>query len=359
MRLEIERAELEGLSLKCLDGCAYCCLCPAEVFGADRVHFSKEHPQALEDLDGTPHIGLQGESGACRLLKGRRCVDYGHRPFHCRAYPLRVHMSYRVQACANLSCRGLVRRTTDETDGAGPSSISQGQENGQPLTQELDSLLQGEAAGRLAHESQIAAREWNQFLEKSRRHSIEVELEGSRFAVSGEIERWPNGLELDRQEVLELVIDTFSAQELSQLPVYTAPNLEWWLFRIRGEDIERLLLSEDGSLKPDGKWPLRAVPVLELSSDGADELKSYMELLNHRDSMAASAALVSKLTKFEEEFDEVYYENLRDCALDLIWRASLLAFVKNESVLGAKEIREGIIFSDADFLDMPGVGGML
>lgn len=357
--MEIERRELEGLSLRCLDGCAYCCLCPAEVFGADRTHFSKEHSGALEDLDGTPHIGLQGESGACKLLRGRRCLDYTHRPFHCRAFPLRVHMSYRVQACANLSCRGIVRHVSDLNVGTGSGSRSEGDANGQPLTHELDSLLQGEAPGRLAHESQIAEREWRQFLEKSQRHGIEVELEGSRFAVAGEIERWPNGLELDREEVLELVTETFSATELSQLPVYTAPNLEWWLFRIRGENIERLLLSENGSLKPDGKWPLRAVPVLELSSDGAEELRGYMELLNRRDSMAASAALVSKLTKFEEEFDEVYYENLRDCALDLIWRASLLSFVRGESVLGARELRDGIIFSDADFLDMPGVGGML
>jgi hypothetical protein len=84
-----------------------------------------------------------------------------------------------------------------------------------------------------------------------------------------------------------------------------------------------------------------------------------MALLNGRDSIAAAAALVSKLTRFEEEFEEVYFENFRDCALDLLWRASLLAFIKGESVLGPAEVREGIIFSDADFLDMPGIGGML
>jgi Fe-S-cluster containining protein len=351
MELVIDRAELGGLGFRCLEGCAYCCLCPAEVSDREKEYFLKSHPSALDDLDGTPHIALRGGSGACVLLRERRCTDYAHRPFHCRAFPLRVHIGYRVQACANLSCRGI-----GHAGEAGPPGPAGG---AVPLSDILHSILEGEEAGRLAQESQLAAREWHGFLEKSKRNGIPVMLENTRASAASAMERWPNGLEPDQEEVLELVTETFGTREPAELPVYTSPGLEWWVFRVRNGEVERFILSEDGSLKPEKRWPLRAVPLLELSSGGAEELRRYMALLNGRDSIAAAAALVSKLTRFEEEFEEVYFENFRDCALDLLWRASLLAFIKGESVLGPAEVREGIIFSDADFLDMPGIGGML
>ncbi|MGQ9582676.1 MAG: YkgJ family cysteine cluster protein [Thermoplasmatota archaeon] len=107
-RPHIDASELEGLALECPEGCAYCCLCPPELEGAELEHFRSSRPGSVERRWESMHLALQGGSGACVVLSGGRCMDYARRPFHCRAFPVRVHFSYRAQACANLSCRGVI-----------------------------------------------------------------------------------------------------------------------------------------------------------------------------------------------------------------------------------------------------------
>jgi len=341
MELRVDRSELEGLRFSCIEGCAYCCLCPPEVTGSELAHFRRAYPDKLEDNDGSPHIALQGGAGGCALLKDRRCTDYEKRPFHCRAFPLRVHFLDRVQSCANLSCRGINR------------------ENGAPLTEILDSMLKDEAASGLPASAADASREWDRFVDKSFRRGLPVELQGTRLVLSEMIPRWPRDLDADRDEIAELVTETFSLAELAELPVYISPALEWQVFQADQGALKRFGLKENGEVVPSGSWPLRAIPLLELTSEGQSEFAGYMQMLNRRDPMAGSAALVVGAMRFEEEFEEAYLDILRDCALDLWWRSSLLAFLKNESTLGAKEVREGIVFCDADFLDISGIGGML
>jgi Fe-S-cluster containining protein len=341
MDINVDRSELEGLRFQCIDGCAYCCLCPPELTGGDREYFRGAHPAAVEEGDGSFQLALQGGSGACALLRDRRCTDYDRRPFHCRAFPLRVHFLDRIQSCANLSCRGINR------------------EKGPPLSELLDSVLGAEAASGLAGAAAAARREWGNFIDKAFRRGVPVELQGSRLLLSEVIPRWPSELEAGREEVTELVSETFGLEEASQLPVYVSPAFEWQVFQARQGTLRRFGLGENGELAPSGEWPLRAVPLLEMTSEGKDEFVRYLQLLNRRDPMAGSAALVVRVMHFEEEFEESYLDVLRDCALDLWWRSSLLAFIRNTSVLGAAEIREGIVFCDADFLDMSGIGGML
>lgn len=341
MDVNVDRSELEGLGFQCIDGCAYCCLCPPELTGKDRDHFRGAHSAAVEEVDGSLQLALQGGSGGCAILKDRRCTDYDRRPFHCRAFPLRVHFLDRVQACANLSCRGIV-----------PGK-------GQPLGELLDSMLREEAASGLKGAAAAARTEWGQFVNKAFMRGAPVELLGTRLLLSEVIPRWPSELEAEREEVLELVSETFGLEETSQLPVYVSPSLEWQVFQARQGTLRRFGLKENGELVPSGDWPLRAVPLLEMTSEGRAEFVRYLQLLNRRDAMAGSAALVVRVMHFEEEFEESYLDILRDCALDLWWRSSLLAFANNISVLGAAEVREGIVFCDADFLDMSGIGGML
>jgi Fe-S-cluster containining protein len=341
MDLHIDRSELDGLKFQCIDGCAYCGLCPPELTGRDRDYFRGARPAAVEEIDGSFQLALQGGAGGCALLKDRRCSDYEKRPFHCRAFPVRVHFLDRVQACANLSCRGINR------------------EKGPPLSDVLDSMLKEQAASELPGAAAAAKNEWGQFVNKAFQRGMPVELGGTRLVISEMIPRWPDRLDTDREEVTELVSETFSLQDPAQLPVYISPALEWQVFQVRGDTLRRFGLRENGQLVPSGDWPLRAIPLLELTSEGRSEFCGYMQTLNGRDPMAGSAALVVRTMHFEEEFEESYLDILRDCALDLWWRSSLLAFINHASVLGAAELREGIVFSDADFLDMAGIGGML
>lgn len=341
MEPPVDVSELEGLRFRCIDGCAYCCLCPPELTGGDREYFRRARPAAVEERDGSAQLALQGGAGGCALLRDRRCTDYDRRPFHCRAFPLRVHFLDRVQACANNSCRGINR------------------EEGPPLGELLDSILREGAASGINAAAAAARREWGNFIEKALRRGMPVELQGTRLLLSEEIPRWPGNLDSGREELAELVSETFGIQETSQLPVYISPALEWQVFQVRGGSVRRFGLRESGELLASGEWPLRAVPLLEMTSGGQSEFADYLQLLNRRDPMAGSAALVVRAMRFEEEFEEAYLDVLRDCALDLWWRASLLALIDNRGVLGAPEVREGIVFCDADFLDMSGIGGML
>jgi hypothetical protein len=341
MDINVDRSELDGLKFQCIDGCAYCCLCAPELTGKDREYFRGAHPAAVEEVEGSLQLALQGGSGGCKLLKDRRCTDYERRPFHCRAFPLRVHFLDRVQSCANFSCRGI------------------GREKGQPLAELLDSMLKEEAAASVPGAAAAARREWGSFVDRAFRRGVPVELQGTRLVLSEMIARWPAGLEADREEVIELVSETFGLEEAAQLPVYISPALEWQVFQARQGTLRRFGLRENGEMVPSGSWPMQAVPLLEMTSEGREEFSRYMQMLHRRDPMAGSAALVVGAMHFESEFEEEYMDILRDCALDLWWRSSLLAFVRSQSVLGAPEIREGIVFCDADFLDMVGIGGML
>jgi Fe-S-cluster containining protein len=340
MTVAIDSAELEGKRFSCLSGCAYCCLCPPEVSGIERDYFLKNHPGAVEDLDGTPHLALQGGAGGCALLSSRRCRDYGQRPFHCRAFPLRVHLSWRVQACANLSCRGIQEK------------------EGEPLAELLGRVVR-DSELELSAAAAAAVREWSSFTDRCRKSGTAVELDASRKMAQTIIERWPSELGADRDEVAELVSETFGSKDLPELPVFASRELEWKVFRVESGMVKGFGLQENGAMLPQGEWPLRAVPLLEMDSAGKEAFRGYMGLLNRRDNVAASAALVVRLTGFEDEFEEAYLDVLRDCALDLWWRASLLAFIKSAGSLGAAEMNEGIVFCDADFLDMVGIGGML
>ena len=340
MGIGVESAELVGKRFRCIPGCAYCCLCPPEVSGDEREYFLKNHPGAVEDTDGTPHLALQGGAGGCSLLSLRQCQDYGHRPFHCRAFPLRVHLSFRVQACSNLSCRGV-----QDKEGA-------------PLSELLGQIIT-ESQRELPAAAAAAAREWSSFIGKCQKRGAPVELEASRKIAGTVIERWPSELGADREEVIELVSETFGTKQLPELPVFVGRELDWKVFRIDNGMVRRFALEENGAMLPAGEWPLRAIPLLEMESSGKEAFRAYMEILNGRDNVAASAALVVRLTGFEDEFEEVYLDVLRDCALDLWWRASLLSFIAGSSSLGPAEIKEGVVFCDADFLDMMGIGGML
>jgi Fe-S-cluster containining protein len=340
LALEVDSSELDGKRFSCIPGCAYCCLCPPEISEIERGYFQKNHPEALEDVDGKHQLALQGGAGGCSLLSLRQCQDYGHRPFHCRAFPLRVHLSYRVQACANLSCRGI-----QENEGA-------------PLSELLGQII-SESQRELPAAAAAAAREWASFIGKCHKRGAPVELEASRKMAGTVIERWPSELGADREEVIELVSETLGTKELQELPVFVGRELDWKVFRVQDGMVRRYGLEENGAMLPKGEWPLRAIPLLSMDNAGLDAFREYMQLLNGRDNLAASAALVVRLTGFEDEFEEVYLDVLRDCALDLWWRASLLAFIGGASSLGPAEIKEGVVFCDADFLDMLGIGGML
>jgi hypothetical protein len=61
---------------------------------------------------------------------------------------------------------------------------------------------------------------------------------------------------------------------------------------------------------------------------------------------------------YEDELTNVYYGALASSGLDLLWRASLIAYL-NGSALDEAGIMEGIIFYDMDRLDAPTIGAFM
>ncbi|MEM2870063.1 MAG: YkgJ family cysteine cluster protein [Thermoplasmata archaeon] len=372
----LDRSELEGLVLDCPESCAYCCLCPPELLNSELERFLSLRPNAVERRWGSFHLALQGGQGACTLLKDRRCQDYGGRPFHCRAFPIRVHFLYRVQACAILSCRGIRgggwslppaqagprRFNGSASPPEAPAGLGHRDERIQrapvPLTEILDAILsEGQERARTMSASAEAA--WSRFSRRARRAGMLTDPRALRAAMSSEIDLWPDGIHAEEEEAREIAIGIFGARDLMELPIYLSPDLSWHVFRIRSGALTRHILHEDGSLSPAGRWRLEDVPLLELDAAGKEELRRYLHLLNRRDSTLAAAAHVTASGGFGEELEEVYYDTLRDCALDLWWRSSLLARINGANTIGGAELREGVVFCDADFLDMSGIGGML
>ncbi|MGQ9582675.1 MAG: hypothetical protein ACUVV6_04070 [Thermoplasmatota archaeon] len=235
--------------------------------------------------------------------------------------------------------------------GAAPASAT-------PLTELLASVV-SDAGDRIGAMERRGRREWERFSRRAERAGMSVDVEALRAAMASELQRWPEALEPDWGEVREMVEEVFGAADPVELPVYVSPDLTWHIFRTRSGRVEELLLREDGSTAPVASRPLDSVPLLGLDEGGGYELRRYLSLLNRRDPILAAAALVTASGGFEEELDEVYWDALRDCALDVWWRASLLGISRGLERLGASDVGEGVVFCDADFLDMSGVGGVL
>jgi hypothetical protein len=92
--------------------------------------------------------------------------------------------------------------------------------------------------------------------------------------------------------------------------------------------------------------------------DGSEVFRSYMSTLNRRDSMLGYACFLVDDYGYEDNLANTYYGAMAAAALDLLWRSSLIAYMRGGK-LDRQGMIEGIISYDMDRLDAPAIGAFI
>lgn len=378
--LEADLSELRGRTYRCIDGCALCCLCQPELLPDEEEQFAKDPELAAgttrehisPDVKGMA-IRLQGAHGACFFLSDRRCGIYGSRPHFCRSFPLNVFVGWQVQVNVNLSCRGVGL--------PGEDLESLGQE-----------LVTEYGEDRLAAEVSAANEVFTQFVRNCRDASVAQSFSSIREAAgllsdeltdaiglsrvmtyaehattrqnsgAGDIARRVRATEAEADLCERAMIDgieLFDLPDLSLLPVYVDQDLRWRIFKLLGKDIVGYDLEEDGTVTEFFRTSPVEVDLLPMNAGGRDAVRDYLTLVNARDCFLGHAAYLCDSEGYEYNFGQVYLGAMANNAVDLWWRASLLAHMSGAEELGPAQVREGMVFFDMDLLDLPTIGAFI
>ena len=364
-------SELEGKLFTCDDKCGLCCLCQAEVLPHEVPFFKNNFPSRIV-MKSEPHrhvaLALKGGEGPCSfLLPNRRCQIYKDRPHYCRQFPFHLYLGSRVQVELDLSCRGVWVGGKEDALVAGGQMIA-------------DNL---EAVRRTLQESKAVCREFEancvdagifrppEALRRNMAQHIgdlaDVQYLAKVLDLSAEDEEMelpppvaPN--EYDRKELeasaRETGMESLSAEDVYSAPVYCDPAGRWNILLTRNEKVEWTVMNDDGGLTPVRAIDPRQVKLLGPEGDGRKVFLDYMATLNRRDSMLGYACYLVDDYGYEDWVANTYYGAMAAAALDLLWRSSLIAHLRNGK-LDRQGMIEGIIAYDMDRLDAPTIGAFI
>lgn len=368
--VQADKTMLKGLSLKCLDGCAYCCLCPPEVMSQERDFFERNQPGALSETEmvhsgrRSQSIKLRGNIGACNFLKDKRCTLYEHRPHMCQQYPISIYVSRRIQPTPILSCRGLA-----------PS-------NGTNLEKEFEEAAKFYDPKYLEKELRKCQRNFEIFKRKAERAGAFVSQEEIQKAFAAvapkmaDIEIISKALAFANSEepgnflsrilsspaddpteyIREIESEVFQQEDIVSLPVFIDGKLNWHIFRLEGKFIIEYDLRENGDMTPTNKLLFDEIALIGADEGAKQELARYLEFCLARDFFYDVAALAAMEENFERPMSKVYLELLAQTALSVWWRASLIAKTRGLKTIDRELMKDGIVFFDADFLDSDSIG---
>ena len=360
--LAIEDGELGALRFLCVEGCGHCCqnepaLTPGEVtfFSdafPDRVVPSLVDPSAMA-------LRLQGGEGACTFLDGeRKCGCYANRPWYCRMYPVHVTSTWRLQAVANRSCRGLWAVGGTEPVPEEAVLLSTMLETG------LQEVSREDAATVLADTAPSFHRlkgwegpeEAHDALRAAVQNGTSRPLHASADRAVGSIDR-----------ALEDTHRAFRSERPLERPPYTDPELRWWSIRSNGSSFEAGIMSANGSA--DASIVIEETEVAQLAAsppteDGWAALTAYARILADRDATIAQAA--RQVGRGDAPLTEWAPKLLRDLLWGVRVRSALLAQLAGRAdqrpapqQLAESQIAEGVTVFDQEMLDRPGLGSHL
>jgi Fe-S-cluster containining protein len=380
--METDLSELDGKSFSCLDGCGLCCLCQPEVSEPELRLFAGNASLARgltnERIDGrrTPRpsaVRLQNGRGACHFLRSRRCQIYEMRPRFCRQFPVHVHVSWRVQLNANLSCRGMT------AGGGSLRAFGQGVVRAFPeglLASELES-----SRGRFARFERSARdaevwQDWKRLCSAGEAMAPLLGTPGGTGKLLAFADEEPEvaGMPIGKlATVLETTAepddlddvaregncDALALDDVAWLPVYVAPDFSWNVFQFKAGKLLWMKLEEDGSLETRGELDPLAVTLLERDAEALAVFGSYARTLVGRDHFLGYAAHVCAEQDYSDDLMTVYAGVLGTAMLDLWWRASLIGAVTGKKAIDGALAREGVIAYDMDCLDAPTIGAFV
>lgn len=379
-KVEVDLSELHGLTYTCIDGCALCCLCQPELLPDELERFRKDPrlSQGVSETHISPEvegaaIRLRGSYGACHFLQGRRCTIYGDRPHFCRLFPVNVFVGWRIQLNANLSCRGI-GLPGEELEAAGRE------------------VLRWHGDDAISAEVSEASDVFRQFVENTRETKVAQSYQSVRRAadilmddltdriglsrvlayaehgrtrqnsppeeIAKQVRAAHPDADVDQRAILDGT-DLFDLEDLAHLPVYAGKDLSWSIFKLTGGEIVGHRLEEDGMIAETSRTQPGDTEPLPLDPSGREAMAKYLRLVNSRDCFMGHAAHLLDDEGYSFNFGQVYMGAIATNALDLWWRASFLARLAGKEVLGADEVREGVVFFDMDLLDLPTIGAFI
>ena len=378
--VETDLSELSGVTYRCIDGCALCCLCQPELLPEEEKEFRSDPKimAGVTDRHISPEVNgpafrLRGDHGACYFLDAKRCSIYSNRPHFCRSFPLNVFAGWRIQVNVNLSCRGVGL-------------------HGEDLEADARSLLDEHGERRLSDELRASRAVFDEFVRNARDASVVQSFQSVRraaellqdeftdliglsrlmtYAEHGrtrknsppeDIARKARETEADADVSERAMIDgieLFDLPDLSLLPVYVDEDLVWSIFRLVDKEIVGYRLAEDGGTSEFCRVSPSSVDLLPIEPDGMSRFSEYLGIVNQRDCFAGHGAYLCNMEGYDFNFAQVYLGALANNMVDLWWRASLLGKLKGSDSIGAREARDGIVFFDMDLLDLPTIGAFI
>ena len=378
--LEIDYSEVKGKTYSCIDNCALCCLCQPELLPLEAARFRNDPilAQGVADRHISPEvrgaaIKLRGAYGACHFLENKRCKIYTMRPHFCRLFPVNVFVGWRIQLMLNLSCRGIGLPGEDLEEAAKKIVADYGDEE---LSSQLGQAKRvftefvrncretgvAQSFSSLRNAADLLMDELGDEVGLSRVLTYAEHGRTRQNASPADIAKLARKSEAvaDLQErALMDGTELFDLPDLSLLPIYIDEKLAWRLFELKGDRIIGYLLGEDGSTKEFARIDPNDVELKPMDARGRAQLTDYVKTINSRDCFLGHAAYLCDTDDYEFNFAQVYLGAVANNALDLWWRSSFLAKLDGRERLGAREIRNGIVFFDMDLLDLPTIGAFI
>ena len=362
-------SELEGRTFSCDPNCGLCCLCQPEVLPHEVEWFKKSHPGRIV-VKNQPHrhvaLALKGQGPCSFLTPSRRCEIYAKRPHYCRQFPFHVYIGRRVQVELDLSCRGVWWGKGEDAMVEGGKLLADNQEvlrktlsESQAVYREFDANCQDAGIFRSedAMRREVGSR-LDRFAELPYLASVlELSAEEDEMALPDEVPASHDRRELERS-VMEMGLESLASEDVFSAPVYCDPQNRWNVFLVKDEVIHWSVINDDGGVTAVKEADPSQVKLLALESGGKETFTSYLRTLNRRDSVMGYADYLVDDYGYEDYLSNTYYGVLATSALDLLWRASLIAHLRGGRLDRAGVI-EGIISYDMDRLDAPTIGAFI
>jgi Fe-S-cluster containining protein len=371
--LPADLSELEGRKFVCIDECQLCCLCQPELLEKEVPYFKRNFPERLV-VRRSPHkhtaLALKNGHGPCTFLDGGRCSVYPNRPHYCRQFPFHVHLGERVQVELDLSCRGVWLGRGEDAVAFGAQLLNDNSaalKRGLEDSREVYRVFKANCyeAGielepgklRREFESKLPLMTDPAFLGSI----LDRSMEEDEMTLS----ELPESRTLDAKAVEELQLaametglESLAAEDTFSTPVYCNPQGTWNIFVSQERELDLYQMDREGKItRLRGIVPKR-VPLLSPEGEGKKLFTDYLATLNRRDSFLGYAYYLIDDYGYDDPLSNVYYGALATSALDLLWRASLLAHIWGGR-LDREGMLEGIIFYDMDRLDAPTIGAFM
>ncbi len=367
---EVDYSEVVGKLVSCPEQCGMCCLCQPEVLPEERPFFKKNYPQFLVRTKGPqPYsaLALKKGCGSCVFLDNRRCKVYDHRTAYCRQFPYHLYASDRIKVELDLSCRGAWY-------GAGNDAMAEAK----ALVKAADSRIE-EA---LAESKEV----YREFFANCKEAGVYQDPSMLRMTVAENVSMFTDlaylsrimdmsqiepvmalaGMrpetQLDMESLeeagMELALDSMSSSDPLNVPVYCDEDWNWNMFMASKDRIEWNVMDDDGNLIQKGTASARSIKLKVPDEDGKKVLMDYVNTLNQRDSFMGSVFSMMDMNGYEDDMTNAYFGSMAVTVMDLLWRMSMLDHFMGTGI-GARGMREAIIFYDMDRLDAPAIGAFV